>query len=257
MENEKWRSWIKDEQTAFCKGCLYGTVLNYLSISFDELNIDPKNMVSVSGIGCAAWITDRYLKIDTLHTTHGRPIAYATGVKLANPDLDVIVVSGDGDLGTIGTNHLIHAIKRNIDITVFCVNNFVYGMTGGQFGGTTPINAITTTTPNGNEEEPLDLIKLVLACGCTNAVRHTVLTKHPRIVIKDIKQAMRHKGFSFVELIAPCITHFNRKNKILTPENLKKYLKNNFVSSKKITTQTNKNPCGKFSNLTEYIKHME
>ncbi len=135
--------------TALCPGCGGGTVLNAFANAVDGLKLDPKDLVVVSGIGCSAWIASPYFLADTLHTTHGRAIAFATGVKVGLPDKKVVVISGDGDLASIGGNHLIHAARRNIDVTVILVNNFIYGMTGGQVAPTTPFGAKTTTSRTG------------------------------------------------------------------------------------------------------------
>ena len=133
--------------TTFCSGCGGGTVLNCFTHAVDQMGLDIDNMVTVTGIGCSSWITSPYFKADTLHTTHGRAIAFATGVKVARPEMDVVVIAGDGDLSGIGGNHLIHAARRNIGLTVFLVNNFIYGMTGGQVAPTTPAGMRTSTTP--------------------------------------------------------------------------------------------------------------
>lgn len=254
--------WIKPGPTSFCPGCLYGIVLNYLAFSLEELEIEPSQLVAVSGIGCAGWISDKYFRTDTIHTTHGRAIAFATGAKLANPKLNVIVIGGDGDLADIGTNHLVHAARRNLNITVICVNNFLYGMTGGQTSSTTPHGAITSTSPAGNAGNPLDLIQLVLACGCQMATRHTVLTDKPRLVISAIKKAVRHPGFSFVELVAPCATHFTRKNGIFSPADLAEYLEANYLSEKKARKLSReaigeKLICGIFQSSKDYLKLSE
>jgi len=275
--------WIRPGQTDFCPGCGYGTILNYLARALEKTGADPSLTVAVGGIGCAAWIPDQYMQTHTLHTTHGRPIAFATGVKLAKPELNVLVISGDGDLATIGTSHLIHAARRDLDITVFCVNNFVYGMTGGQAGGTTPTGAVTSTSPAGHAEKPLDLISLVLAAGGRVrteaeggaeglnasvesdmliasgrfAAREIVLTRQPQRVISTCEKALAHQGFSFVELIAPCATHFNRKNRIYSVTDLKAYLNANYISASKatktpLTDRAGKQLCGLFKSKEEY-----
>ncbi|MEO0277658.1 MAG: thiamine pyrophosphate-dependent enzyme, partial [candidate division WOR-3 bacterium] len=140
----------------WCSGCGLGIAMSSLLYAIKELEIPREKIAIVSGIGCSGRVAG-YVRVDSYHTTHGRPIAFATGLKIARPDLNVIVFSGDGDIAAIGGNHLIHAARRNMDITVICVNNFNYGMTGGQFGPTTPLEAITTTTPYGNFEYPFNL----------------------------------------------------------------------------------------------------
>jgi len=180
--------------------------------------------VIVSGIGCTGRVAG-YLKLDSFHTTHGRAIPFATGLHLANPELKVIVVSGDGDLVAIGGNHLIHAARRNIDITVICVNNFIYGMTGGQLAPTTPHLARTTTSPYGNHEYPFNVPHLVASCGATYVARWTSL--HVRRMKRAMLEAIQKKGFSFVEVIAPCSTLYARKNRLGTGYDLMKFYHDN------------------------------
>jgi 2-oxoglutarate ferredoxin oxidoreductase subunit beta len=196
----------------FCPGCGNEKVIDSILVSIEELYGSTENFVFVSGIGCAAWIPSPHIKADTIHTTHGRPITFATGVKLANPKLKVVVISGDGDLAGIGGNHLIHAARRNVEITVICVNNLVYGMTGGQLSPTTPQGAITSTTSDGNIEYPFDLARLVMNAGASYAARWTTL--HKNQLLSSIEKALikGQKGFAFVEIISPCTTQFTRKN---------------------------------------------
>jgi 2-oxoglutarate ferredoxin oxidoreductase subunit beta len=165
--------------------------------------------VCVSGIGCTGRVAG-YMNLDSFHTAHGRAIPFALGLKVANPQLQVTVFSGDGDLGAIGGNHLIHAARRNIDITVICVNNFNYGMTGGQAGPTTPYEAHTTTTPYGNLEQPFNLPSLVATAGAAFVARWTSL--HVRQTRDAIRAAMAKKGFSFVEVLSPCPVGFGKGN---------------------------------------------
>lgn len=166
--------------------------------------------VCVSGIGCSGR-TAGYVNVDSYHTTHGRPIPFATGLKLARPELEVTVFSGDGDLVTIGGNHLIHAARRNLDLNVLCVNNFNYGMTGGQFGATTPQGARTTTTPYGNFEVAFNLPLLVAGCGAPFVARWTSL--HVRQLRRAIERAFEVDGLAFIEIISPCPVGFGRKNR--------------------------------------------
>lgn len=173
--------------------------------------MDMDKIVVVSGIGCIGRLSG-YTNTDSFHTTHGRAIAFATGVKTANPDLTVTVISGDGDLFAIGGNHFIHAARRNVDIKVICANNFNYGMTGGQYGPTTPLNAWTTTTPYGNIEHPFNLVHLAAASGAVYVARWTTL--HVRRLEESIKKMLQKKGFSFIEIISPCPEIFGRRNKM-------------------------------------------
>ncbi len=204
--------WLRGDHTAFCPGCGHGILLGALVRALDELEVDRRKLVFVSGIGCAAWIPSPNILADTLHTVHGRAVAYATGVKLAKPELTVIVVSGDGDLSSIGGNHLIHAARRDVDLTVICANNQIYGMTGGQVASTTPRGALSATTPKGNPERPFDLCALVMAAGGRYAARWPVT--RPRPLTDSIKRAVGTKGFAFVEALSPCPTQFGRRNRM-------------------------------------------
>lgn len=195
----------------WCSGCGNGIILNAFVQALDELQMDLNKLVVVSGIGCIGRVAG-YTNLDSFHTTHGRPIAFATGAKLANPKLEVVVISGDGDLFAIGGNHFIHAARRNIGIKVICANNFNYGMTGGQVGPTTPLDALTTTTPYGNIEHPFNLVHLAAAAGATYVARWTTLDV--RMLTMSIKKLMQRKGFSFIEVISPCPEIYGRYNKM-------------------------------------------
>lgn len=197
----------------WCSGCGLGIVLDSFLHAIDELGIGMDDLAIVSGIGCTGRIAG-YVDCDSYHTTHGRAIPFATGLKLANPKMKVVVISGDGDLFAIGGNHLIHAARRNIDITVISVNNYNYGMTGGQLGPTTPLGAKTTTSPYGNIEHPFNLCHVAHASGAVYVARWTVL--HAVRLKNSIKEALEKNGFSFVEVIAACPTTYGRRNKIPT-----------------------------------------
>src|SRR4030065_370966 len=183
----------------WCSGCGNGVVLNCFVHALDELQTDLDKLVIVSGIGCIGR-TAGYTYADSFHTTHGRALAFATGVKLANPELEVVVISGDGDLFAIGGNHFIHAARRNMGIKVLCANNFNYGMTGGQQGPTTPLDSITTTSPYGNIEHPFNLVHLAAASGAVYVARWTTL--HVRRLTPSIKKGVQKKGFCFIEAIS-------------------------------------------------------
>ena len=197
------------KKTANCPGCGNGILAQSILRAIEALGLTLDDFVFVSGIGCAAWIPSPSFFADVLHTTHGRPIAFATGVKAALPAKRVMVVSGDGDLTAIGGNHLIHAARRNIAMTVVCVNNGIYGMTGGQVAPTTPLGLTTVTTPFGNAENPFDICELVKGAGATFVARWT--TYHPRQMERTIKKAIQKKGFSFVEVLSQCPVEFGRK----------------------------------------------
>jgi len=195
----------------WCSGCGLGTNFTCYLDALDKSGIPPEKCVIVSGIGCAGRAPG-YTNIDSFHTTHGRAIPFATGIKLANPELCVTVFSGDGDLFAIGGNHFIHAARRNIDINIICINNFNYGMTGGQFGSTTPLESKTTTSPYGNYEHPFNLPYVAAASGAVYVARWT--TVHVRRLTNTIKEALHKKGFTFIEIISPCPTNFGRRNKL-------------------------------------------
>ena len=195
----------------WCPGCGIGTTVNCFARALETSGIDLTKTAVVSGIGCTGRVAG-YLNLDSFHTTHGRAIPFATGLKLANPELKVIVYSGDGDLTAIGGNHFIHAIRRNIDMTVILINNFIYGMTGGQVAPTTPLSATASTAPHGNFEPTFNLPNLAESCGAVYVARWTAY--HVRHLAKSIKEALLKKGFSFIEVLAPCPTLFSRRNKL-------------------------------------------
>lgn len=195
----------------WCPGCGLGIATRCFADAINEAGLEPDKIAVVSGIGCSGRVAG-YVRLDSFHTTHGRPIPFATGLKLARPDMHVVVFSGDGDLVAIGGNHLIHAARRNIDLTVICVNNLNYGMTGGQVGPTTPMGATTTTTPHGCFEPPFSIPKLVESCGARYVSRFTTLD--PRRLTDSIAIALKKRGFSFVEVIAPCPEFYGRRNRI-------------------------------------------
>jgi len=206
----------------WCSGCGDGIVLKALIRAVHKLGISRDEAVMVSGIGCSSR-TPGYVDINTLHTTHGRAIAFATGVKLANPKLTVIVVTGDGDATAIGGNHYIHAARRNIDLTVLLYNNYIYGMTGGQVSPTTPIGGMASTAPYGNLEPPFNISGLAGAAGASFVARGDVY--HVQKLEKLITKAMQKKGFSVVEILSPCPTAYGRRNKMAHPVQMMKWLK--------------------------------
>ncbi len=217
--------------TTHCPGCGGGQVLNAFVNAIDELEIDPREIISVTGIGCSSWIPSPYFKGDTLHTTHGRPVAFATGVKAVKPDSHVVVIAGDGDLAGIGGNHLIHAARRNVGLTVFLVNNYIYGMTGGQVSPTTPFGVKTTTTPYDNAEYPMNIAELVAAAGANYVARWT--TFHIRKLIKSMKEALNKKGFSFIEIVSQCPVSYGRRVGLRDGVVFMEYFKKNSVTVKK------------------------
>ena len=194
----------------WCAGCGIGLATACFIRGIERAGLDLDKISVVSGIGCSGRVAG-YVKLDSFHTTHGRAIPFATGLRLANPELKVVVFSGDGDIASIGGNHLIHSARRNIDMTVICINNFNYGMTGGQMGPTTPLEALSTTSPYGNFEYPFNLPYLVAASGAAYVARWTVL--HLRQLERSIAEALVKPGFSFIEVISPCPTVYGRMNK--------------------------------------------
>lgn len=212
----------------WCPGCGIGTVFSSCLIAMNESGIDLQKTVMISGIGCSGRGAG-YVNLDSYHTTHGRAIPFATGMKLANPELNVIVFSGDGDLFAIGGNHFIHAARRNVDMTVICVNNFNYGMTGGQVAATTPFQAKTTTTPMGNPETPFNLPLLAYASGATYVARWTML--HTRDLTECIEEALLKKGFSFIEVLGPCPVNYGRRNKERALDSLKLYQERTIIKN--------------------------
>ena len=195
----------------WCPGCGIGTTVNCFARALTESAMDLDRVAIVSGIGCTGRVAG-YLNLDSFHTTHGRAIPFATGLKLANPDLKVVVYSGDGDLSAIGGNHLVHAARRNMDLMIVCVNNFTYGMTGGQVAPTTPLGATQTTMPYGNFENPFNLPFLADACGAVYVARWTVY--HVKQLAKAMLEGLRKKGFVFIEALAPCPTLYSRRNRL-------------------------------------------
>jgi 2-oxoglutarate ferredoxin oxidoreductase subunit beta len=193
----------------WCPGCGVGIVLEAYTRALANSGIPKDKHAVVAGIGCTGRFAG-YLDLDSYHTTHGRPIAFATGVSVVKPDLEVTVIAGDGDLGTIGGNHLIHAARRNIDMNVIMVNNFNYGMTGGQHGATTPSGAKTYTSPYGNVEAPFNVPYLVAAAGASFVARWTAL--HVTQLYKAIRRMMEIEGFAFLEVISPCPPTFGEFN---------------------------------------------
>ncbi len=213
MKNNLYERYLVDSKmpTMWCPGCGNGIVLQSIIRAIDELELNMDEVVFVSGIGCSSRAVN-YLNFDCMHTNHGRAIAFATGIKMADPGLKVIVITGDGDCASIGGNHLIHACRRNIDLTVICMNNSNYGMTGGQFSPTTPIGSQTKTSVYGSYEPPFDLCELTRSAGATYVAR--AATYYP-VQMKDmIKKAIMHHGLSFVDCASDCPSLFGRLNRL-------------------------------------------
>jgi 2-oxoglutarate/2-oxoacid ferredoxin oxidoreductase subunit beta len=206
----------------WCPGCGHGIVLNGLIRAVKSLELSKNEIVMVSGIGCSSRISG-YVDFHSLHTIHGRALAFATGVKLSKPGLNVVVPMGDGDALSIGGNHFIHAARRNIDITVLVMNNRIYGMTGGQYSPLSGAGTRATTAPYGNIDQAFDVVELSRAAGATFVARTSVY--HVRQMIEQIKKAIIHRGFSVVDIMSQCPTYFGRKNKLGSAVDMMKYFK--------------------------------
>lgn len=213
----------------WCSGCGIGTIMGAIIRAIADCELDRDGVVMVSGIGCSSRMPI-YVDFNTLHTTHGRPIAFATGIKLARPELEVIVVTGDGDVAAIGGNHLIHACRRNINLTVVCINNNIYGMTGGQASPTTPQGKVATTARYGDFERAFDLCDLTAGAGAVFVARGAVY--YARQLEKLVGQAIRKKGFAFVDVISQCPTYYGRFNKFKSPVEMLYWQRDNTVNVK-------------------------
>jgi 2-oxoglutarate ferredoxin oxidoreductase subunit beta len=236
----------------WCAGCGIGTIFGCVLSAIEKSGFPHDDIAMVSGIGCTGRMAG-YVKLDSYHTTHGRAIPFATGLKLARPESRVLVCSGDGDLLAIGGNHFIHAARRNMDITVLCVNNFNYGMTGGQLAPSTPFGAKTTTSPIGCPEEPFNFCHMAAASGAVYVARWTGL--HIRRLTDSLGEAMEKRGFSFVEVLSPCPTSFGRRNRMGKGLDIVKYyheksvIRNN-IDPKDATLDFNKDlVVGKFVDI--------
>ena len=208
----------------WCPGCGNGIVMKAIVEAIMKQGLDPDKTVIVSGIGCSSRASG-YMNFDTLHTAHGRAIPFATGIKLANPELNVIVITGDGDCMAIGGNHFIHGARRNVDLTVVLFNNNIYGMTGGQASPTTPLDKKATTAPYGCIDRPFDPCNLATAAGATFVARSTAF--HVQHLINMISQGIANDGFSLIEALVQCPTAYGRKNKMADPAKMMMWLRDN------------------------------
>lgn len=232
----------------WCPGCGNGIIMRDIAVAVSELVEDPQSalnrekVVIVSGIGCSSRAAG-YMDFNTLHTTHGRAIAFATGIKMANPSLEVIVITGDGDCSAIGGNHLIHAARRNIGLTVVTFNNDIYGMTGGQYSPTTPTGDKATTAPYGNIDRPFDIAQLAEGAGATFTARGSAY--HVNETIKMIKAGIQHKGFSLIDVYSVCPTYYGRKNKKGLAPDMLHWQKRHMISEKKYNSLSEEDREGK------------
>ena len=211
----------------WCAGCGIGIVMGSILRSVQKLELNQDDVAIMSGIGCTGRMPV-YMDFNTMHTTHGRALAFATGLKLARPEMEVIVVMGDGDAVAIGGNHFIHAARRNIDMTAIVVNNSIYGMTGGQSSPATPLDAFTATAPYGHVEQPFPICELAIAAGAAFVARGTVY--HVTELDRLIEGAVRKPGFAMVEVVSYCHTTFGRANNLKTPVENMRMLKENSIS---------------------------
>ncbi len=220
--------YLRDEMmpTIFCTGCGIGNILDYTLWAIEKEGLDMDKTVFLSGIGCSSRVPG-YVDVDSLHTTHGRALAFATGVKITNPELNVIVFTGDGDCMGIGGNHFIHAARRNIDMTVIAVNNYIYGMTGGQVAPTTPEGKYASTAPYGNIEPPFDMSQMAKSSGATYVARWTI--NKPTQPINSIREGIRNEGLSFIEMLSPCTTAYARHNKMGDIDDFWEWYENNTI----------------------------
>jgi len=219
-----FRDWYRVDRlpTIYCAGCGNGTVINCALHAVDAMAWKQEETVFVSGIGCSSRAPG-YIATDSLHTTHGRALAFATGVKLARPDLHVVIFTGDGDLAAIGGNHFIHACRRNVDMTVICMNNWIYGMTGGQGSPTTPVGALSTTTPYGSAEGVFDISELAVAAGANHVARWT--SYHVKELTRAIQTGLETPGFSLIEVLVQCPTGYGRRNRLREVSDMIEFLK--------------------------------
>ena len=210
MKQNPLRKYLRENSLPhfFCPGCGAAQVMNYYVRIADEIGLDFDKLVAIGGVGCTARIPV-YLDAEALHGVHGRTLPWATGIKLHNPALKVVIFAGDGDAAAIGGNHLIQAARRNLDVTMIVVNNLTFGMTGGQAAPTTPMALSSSTTPYGNRERPFDICKLAITAGATLVSRWT--TARPARAMRAIKKALQHQGFSLVEIVCQCPTNFGRR----------------------------------------------
>ncbi|MGQ9708259.1 MAG: thiamine pyrophosphate-dependent enzyme [bacterium] len=234
LENDRFLDFFRlDERFPhiLCPGCGIGTIMATMVRAFLDLKVAQDELCVISGIGCSSRVAG-YLDCDTFHTLHGRALPAATGVKLAKPDLKVVVVGGDGDIMAIGGNHFIHTARRNLDITVIVVNNFTYGMTGGQYSPTTPTHEKATTAPFGNVERSFDICFIAKAAGAMFVARST--TFHVLHLKKMIELALTKRGFSVVEVISQCPTFYGRHQGIGDAVKMLEWLKKKSVDVKKV-----------------------
>jgi 2-oxoglutarate ferredoxin oxidoreductase subunit beta len=238
-----------------CPGCGIGQVIHATLLAIDELGLTPKDTVWVQGVGCSSRITYSTWAGDNVDAHHGRIFAVATGLKMARPDMNFILFTGDGDCGAIGGNHFIHACRRNLDVTAILFNNGIYGMTGGQVAPTSPVGAITTTTPYGNIEDPFDMCQMAVAAGASYVARWKSTDFKP--LVNSIKKGVQTKGLAFIEVLLQCPTNFGRYVlKTNQPQEVLKWIKEHSVNKKDAEKLTAEEVAGKYL-LGEFVYRPE
>ncbi len=244
MASELIGKYMREEKLPhiWCPGCGNGILMRNVAQAIENLKLDKKKVVIVSGIGCSSRAAG-YMDFNTIHTTHGRAIAFATGIKMAKPELEVIVITGDGDASAIGGNHLIHAARRNIGMTVVVFNNNIYGMTGGQYSPTTPRMELGTTAPYGNIDRPFDIAALAAGAGASFAARGDAY--HVQQTTKLIERGIAHKGFSIIDCLTVCPTYYGRKNKKGSAVEMMKFQKEHFIPEEAAKHMTAEQLAGK------------
>jgi 2-oxoglutarate/2-oxoacid ferredoxin oxidoreductase subunit beta len=240
-----YSQWLRPEMmpNIWCPGCGIGIIVKSLIRAMDACGWDRDDTAMVSGIGCTSRAPG-YVDMNTLHTTHGRALTFATGVKMVAPEKNVVVISGDGDAAAIGGNHLIHSCRRNIDITLVIVNNEIYGMTGGQYSPTSPMRTRAATSPYGNIDPAFDLCKLSIAAGATYVARGHV--GNAVFLEKLIRGGLQHKGFAVIEVMANCHTQYGRRNQHPDPAELIHHITSLSVSMATAEKMTPEELDGKF-----------
>jgi 2-oxoglutarate ferredoxin oxidoreductase subunit beta len=240
-----WKDYIKENMFPLftCAGCTHGTVTNAFARVADELKLDKDKTVIVCAIGCAGRIPT-FLDFPVLRVTHGRALAFATGIKLSHPEMKVVALMGDGDALAIGGNHFIHAARRNIDIAAIVSRNEIYGMTGGQYAPTTPPGARATTAPYGMLEPAFDTCKMAAGAGATYVARTDAY--HVQHLQRTLKAALEHKGFAVVEVLTSCPTQFGRRNKVADPAKMLERIKALTVTQAQAERMTPEELEGKF-----------
>lgn len=236
--------------TLWCWGCGDGVVLKSVIRAIDSLGWKMDDVCIVSGIGCSGRFSS-YVNCNTVHTTHGRALAYATGIKLANPDKKVVVISGDGDSMAIGGNHTIHACRRNIDINLVLINNFIYGLTNSQTSPTTPKDFWTVTAQYGNIDPSFDPCQIAMAAGASFVGRESVIS--PKKIEKLLVEGFSHEGFSFFDIHSNCHVNLGRKNKMGDATKMLQWIESRLVSKSKFDTLSDEEKVGKFP--TGVLKH--